>query len=285
MFKYLNMLDMVLTKGERAKTRTGVDVIKVIGHQERFSLSHRFPLLTTKKLSFHNILTELLFFIHGKTDQKWMEERNCKIWKPWATKEWCNSQGRQENDLGPVYGYQWRYFNAPYVDAWSEPDGGVDQLKAIIDTLLSDPNSRRMICSSWNPQQLNQMSLPPCHLLFQVSTINKDLYLHLYQRSADLFIGVPYNIASYALLARMIAHVTGFKAKELIISWNDLHLYVNHIEQAKLQLKRTPKPLPKLEIVGIEEGSGMEGLLSFTKDNFILCNYDPHPWIKAEVAV
>jgi thymidylate synthase len=283
---YLDALEMVLERGVPHTNRTGVSTRRVIGHQARFDLRERFPLLTTKHVSMKNVFNELRFFILGETDHAWLEERGCRIWKPWSTAEWCAKQGLGAGDLGPIYGFQWRHFGAAYSSKDADyADQGVDQLRRAVELVQTDPDSRRIVVSAWNPVAQPQMALPPCHTLFQLSVVNGELYLHLYQRSADLFLGVPYNIASYACLNHMIAHVTDLTPGELIMSWNDLHVYDNHIEQVREQLTREPRELPTLSIEGVPRGSGFDGLLAIDWQHIRLKGYEPAGRLRAPVAV
>ncbi|RME73548.1 MAG: thymidylate synthase [Planctomycetota bacterium] len=286
MHSYLELLRDVLEHGRPHRNRTGVPTRRVIGRQGRFDLRERFPLLTTKHVSFRNVFSELRFFVLGRTDNAWLESRGCRIWAPWASAQWCAKQGLEPGDLGPIYGFQWRHFGATYRGMHADHTGeGVDQLRLAVETLQRDPDSRRIVVSAWNPVAQPRMALPPCHTLFQLSVVEGELYLHLYQRSADLFLGVPYNIASYACLTHMLAHVTDLRPGELIISWNDLHLYENHLDQVREQLSRTPRPLPVLRIEGIERGSGFEGLLAIEYEHLRLEGYKPAGRLRAPVAV
>ena len=263
MTQYQNLLQDVLTNGVERSDRTGTGTIGVFGRQARFNLADGFPLLTTKKLHLRSIIHELLWFLSGDTNIKYLKDNGVSIWDEWAD---------AEGNLGPVYGHQWR--------SWG---GKVDQISLLIDGLKNNPFSRRHIVSAWNPSDLENMALPPCHCLFQFFVEPGDtpkLSLQLYQRSCDLFLGVPFNIASYALLLMMVAQVCGYEAKEFIHTYGDLHLYSNHIEQAKLQLSREPRPLPKMKI-----NSEKSNLFDFTFDDFVLEGYNPHPHIPAKVSV
>jgi thymidylate synthase len=262
---YLDLLRHVLDHGERREDRTGVGTLGVFGAQTRYDLRRGFPLLTTKKLHLRSIIVELLWFLRGDTNVRFLHEHNVSIWDEWAD---------ENGDLGPVYGRQWR--------SWECPDGrSIDQIRRLLDGLRRDPFSRRLIVSAWNPADVDRMALPPCHALFQfhVSTDGR-LNCQLYQRSADLFLGVPFNIASYALLTLMIAQVTSLEPGEFIHAFGDLHLYLNHIDKARLQLERTPRPLPIMRL-----NPEISDLFEFRLADFSLENYDPHPHIKAPVAV
>ena len=232
MKQYLELLDRILTEGIKKEDRTGTGTVSIFGNQMRFNLEEGFPLLTTKKLHLKSIIYELLWFLRGDTNIKYLKEHGVSIWDEWAD---------ENGDLGPVYGHQWR--------SWPDENGGtIDQIKNVVNQIRNNPNSRRMIVSAWNVAEVERMALPPCHTMFQFYVANGRLSLQLYQRSADTFLGVPFNIASYALLLQMMAQVTGLKAGDFIHTTGDTHLYLNHIEQAKLQLTRTPRPLPRMVI-------------------------------------
>jgi len=264
MRQYLNLLRDVLENGVRKEDRTGVGTWSVFGRQVRFDLSQGFPVLTTKKLHLKSIIVELLWFLRGDTNVAFLKEHGVTIWDEWAD---------PHGNLGPVYGAQWR--------SWPTPDGGhIDQIGEVLHSLKHNPDSRRHVVSAWNVGQLSQMALPPCHCLFQFYVANGKLSCQLYQRSADIFLGVPFNIASYALLTLMICHVLGYEPGEFIHSFGDLHLYTNHREQALLQLSREPRPLPKMWI-----NPEVRDLFAFRYEDFRLEGYDPHPHIKAPVAV
>ena len=264
MRQYLNLLDRILNEGVSKDDRTGTGTLSVFGHQMRFDLSAGFPALTTKKLHMRSIVHELLWFLSGDTNVRYLQEHGVTIWN-----EWADSEG----DLGPVYGYQWR--------SWPTADGReIDQISGVIEQIRDDPDSRRHIVSAWNVAAIDQMKLPPCHLLFQFYVADGRLSCQMYQRSADVFLGVPFNIASYALLTMMVAQVCHLEAAEYIHTIGDAHLYLNHVEQAKLQLTRTPKPLPKMHI-NPEVGS----VFDFRFEDFELSDYDPDPHIKAPIAV
>ena len=264
MRQYLELMEHVLADGVEKHDRTGIGTLSVFGHQMRFDLADGFPLTTTKKLHVKSIIHELLWFLAGDTNIKYLNENGVRIWD-----EWADAKG----DLGPVYGRQWR--------SWATPDGGaIDQLANVVAAIKRNPDSRRLIVSAWNPADVDRMALPPCHCLFQFYVAKGRLSCQLYQRSADIFLGVPFNIASYALLTMMMAQVTGLKPGEFIHTFGDAHLYLNHVEQAHLQLSRAPRALPVMAI-----NPDVKDLFAFRYEDFRLQNYDPHPHIKAEVAV
>ena len=261
---YLKLLSDILENGADKSDRTGTGTRSLFGYQMRFDLSKGFPLVTTKKLHLKSIIYELLWFIRGETNVRWLQERGVKIWDEWAD---------ENGDLGPVYGSQWR--------SWPAPDGRhIDQLAAGVESIRNKPDSRRHIVSAWNPAEVDEMALPPCHCLFQFYVANGKLSCQLYQRSADTFLGVPFNIASYALLTHMMAQVTGLEVGDFVHSFGDVHLYNNHFEQARLQLTREPRPLPKLVI-----NPERKRLEDFVFEDFSFEGYDPHPHIKADVSV
>lgn len=264
MKQYLDLLNRILTEGTEKSDRTGTGTISVFGHQMRFNLEDGFPCLTTKKLHLKSIIHELLWFLQGDTNIKYLQENGVRIWNEWAD---------ENGELGPVYGHQWR--------SWPDYNGGsIDQIKQVVDTIKNNPDSRRIMVSAWNVAEVNQMALPPCHSLFQFYVANGKLSLQLYQRSADTFLGVPFNIASYALLLQMMAQVTGLKAGEFIHTLGDAHIYLNHLEQVKLQLTREPRPLPTMKI-----NPEVKDIFSFKYEDFELVNYNPLPHIKGVVAV
>lgn len=264
MKNYLDLLSYVLENGVDRSDRTGTGTRSIFGYQMRFDLAKGFPLLTTKKLHLRSIIYELLWFLRGDTNVKWLNEHGVSIWDEWAD---------ENGDLGPVYGYQWR--------SWPSPDGRhIDQIANVVDMIFKTPNSRRLIVSAWNPALVDEMALPPCHCLFQFYVAEGKLSCQLYQRSADIFLGVPFNIASYALLTMMIAQVTGLKPGEFIHTFGDAHLYSNHFEQAKLQLTRTPLALPTMKL-----NPDVKDLFKFEYEDFELMNYVAAPHIKAPVAV
>ncbi len=261
---YLDLLEKVLSTGTEKTDRTGTGTYSLFGHQLRFDLQQGFPLVTTKKVHMKSIVHELLWFLAGSTNIAYLKENGVSIWD-----EWADDQG----ELGPIYGYQWR--------SWLSPDGTkIDQIQSIVEQIKKNPDSRRLIVSAWNVAHIEEMALPPCHTLFQFYVADGKLSCQLYQRSADIFLGVPFNIASYALLTHMMAQATGLKAGDFVHTFGDVHLYKNHVEQAKLQLTRTPKPLPKLLI-----NPDVKSLFDFRYSDFSLCEYEPHPPIKAPVAV
>ena len=264
MKQYLDLLQRIVNEGTRKEDRTGTGTLSVFGHQMRFNLEEGFPLLTTKKLHLKSIIHELLWFLKGDTNVKYLQENGVRIWNEWAD---------ENGELGPVYGHQWR--------SWPDYNGGhIDQIQDIVNALKNNPDSRRMIVSAWNVAEVGQMALPPCHCLFQFYVANGKLSLQLYQRSADTFLGVPFNIASYALLTMMMAQVSGLKPGDFIHTTGDTHLYLNHLEQAKEQLKRTPRTLPRMVI-----NPNVTSIFDFKYDDFTLEGYNPLPHIKAEVSV
>jgi thymidylate synthase len=261
---YHDLMTRILETGVRKDDRTGTGTLSVFGHQMRFDLGQGFPLVTTKKLHLKSIIVELLWFLRGDTNIKYLKDHGVSIWDEWAD---------ENGDLGPVYGRQWR--------SWAAPDGRVvDQIADLIAMIKKNPDSRRLVVSAWNPADVPAMALPPCHLLFQFYVANGRLSCQLYQRSADVFLGVPFNIASYALLTLMVAQVTGLKPGEFVHTLGDAHLYVNHLDQARLQLSRAPRPLPTLRLT--PEVMEIDG---FRLEDFTLEGYDPHPHIKAPVAI
>jgi thymidylate synthase len=278
---YLDLLRHVRQSGERRADRTGVGTLGIFGAQLRFDLSQGFPLVTTKKVHLRSIIQELLWFLAGRTDNQWLNERQVTIWDEWATPEQCARFGRKPGDLGPVYGHQWRNFGAT-----RKPDGtyaadGVDQIRRLLDDLRAKPASRRHLVTGWNPAEADQVALPPCHTLFQFHVSGDGrLSCQLYQRSADLFLGVPFNIASYALLTHMIAQVSGLRAGDFVHTFGDAHLYLNHLEQVDLQLTREPRPLPTLRL-----NPAVTDLFAFRAEDISVEGYDPHPAIKAPVAI
>ena len=264
MQQYLNLLNRILAEGTQKGDRTGTGTLSIFGHQMRFDLRDGFPLLTTKKLHLKSIIYELLWFLRGDTNVHYLQEHGVRIWNEWAD---------ENGELGPVYGHQWR--------SWPDYKGGtIDQIKNVVEMIKHNPDSRRMLVTAWNPAEVDDMALPPCHCLFQFYVADGRLSLQLYQRSADSFLGVPFNIASYALLLQMIAQVTGLEAGEFIHTTGDTHLYLNHLEQAKLQLTREPRPLPKMKI-----NPDVKDIFDFKYEDFELIGYDPLPHIPGVVAV
>lgn len=261
---YLSLLKRILNEGHQKGDRTGTGTLSVFGHQMRYDLQDGFPLLTTKKLHLKSIIYELLWFLRGDTNVRWLQDHGVRIWNEWAD---------ENGDLGPVYGHQWR--------SWPDYRGGtIDQIAQVEEMIKRNPNSRRMLVTAWNPAEVEDMALPPCHCLFQFYVADGRLSLQLYQRSADTFLGVPFNIASYALLLQMMAQVTGLQPGEFIHTTGDTHLYLNHLEQARLQLSRTPRPLPKMVI-----NPDVKSIFDFRYEDFQLLDYHPWPHIAAEVSV
>jgi thymidylate synthase len=264
MRQYLDLMERVLADGAEKHDRTGTGTLSVFGHQMRFDLGQGFPLVTTKKLHLKSIIHELLWFLAGDTNVKYLRDHGVTIWDEWAD---------ERGDLGPVYGRQWR--------SWPARDGGtIDQMANVIEAIRRNPDSRRLIVTAWNPADVDRMALPPCHCLFQFYVANGKLSCHLYQRSADVFLGVPFNIASYALLTMMVAKVTGLEAGDFVHSFGDAHLYLDHLEQARLQLSRLPRKLPQLRI-----DPAVTDLFAFRYEDFSVEGYDPHPHIRAKLAV
>lgn len=264
MKQYLDILDRILKEGVKKEDRTGTGTLSIFGTQSRYNLNDGFPLLTTKKLHLKSIIYELLWFLRGDTNVRWLQEHGVRIWNEWAD---------ENGELGPVYGHQWR--------AWPDYKGGtIDQIKNVVRQIRETPDSRRMIVNAWNVAEVDSMALPPCHTMFQFYVADGRLSLQLYQRSADTFLGVPFNIASYALLLQMVAQVTGLKAGDFIHTTGDTHLYLNHLDQARLQLTRTPRKLPVMKI-----NPDVKDLFDFRYEDFQLEGYDPYDHIKAEVSV
>ena len=264
MQQYLKLLDRILTEGATKTDRTGTGTMSVFGNQMRFDMADGFPLLTTKKLHLKSIIYELLWFLRGDTNVHYLQEHGVRIWNEWAD---------ENGELGPVYGHQWR--------SWPDYNGGtIDQIQNVVDMIKNHPDSRRMMVTAWNPAEVEQMALPPCHCLFQFYVAEGRLSLQLYQRSADTFLGVPFNIASYALLLQMMAQVTGLQPGDFIHTTGDTHLYLNHLDQARLQLTRTPRPLPTMKI-----NPDVKNLFDFHYEDFQLEGYDPWPHIAATVSV
>lgn len=264
MKQYHDLLQRVLDEGVEKEDRTGTGTISIFGHQSRFPMSDGFPVLTTKKLHLKSIIHELLWFLNGDTNIKYLNDHGVRIWNEWAG---------EDGDLGHIYGYQWR--------SWPDYNGGhIDQISEVVETLKKNPDSRRIIVSSWNVADIPNMKLPPCHAFFQFYVAEGKLSLQLYQRSADIFLGVPFNIASYALLLKMMAQVTGLQEGDFVHTFGDAHIYRNHLEQVKLQLSREPRPLPQMMI-----NPDVKDIFGFRYEDFELRGYDPHPHIKGEVAV
>lgn len=280
MQQYLDLLRLALEHGKDREDRTGTGTRGVFGHQMRFDLRQGFPLLTTKKLHTKSIFHELLWFLRGETHVRSLQDAGVRIWNDWATPEQTARFGRAEGDLGPVYGHQWRNYGATLEADGTYANDGVDQLKRLVHDIVESPHSRRLIVTGWNPKEADRVALPPCHTLFQFYVQDGELSCQLYQRSADIFLGVPFNIASYALLTMLVAHVTNLKPGDFVHTFGDAHLYRNHFEQAKLQLTRSPRPLPRLRIA-----SDRRDLFAFRYEDFVLEGYDPHPHIAAEVSV
>jgi thymidylate synthase len=264
MKQYLELAETILNDGVKKEDRTGTGTLSIFGYQMRFNLSEGFPAITTKKLHLKSIIHELLWFLKGETNIQYLQENGVRIWNEWAD---------DNGELGPVYGYQWR--------SWPKPDGSyVDQISEVVDSIKNNPDSRRHIVNAWNVGLLDDMALPPCHMFFQFYVANGKLSCQLYQRSADVFLGVPFNIASYALLTMMMAQVTGLDPGEFVHTFGDAHIYTNHIDQVKLQLGRETKKLPQMKI-----NPDIKSIFDFKYEDFELVNYDPHPHIKGKVAI
>lgn len=264
MKQYLDLLSHVMEHGTRKEDRTGTGTLSTFGYQMRFDLSEGFPLLTTKKLHIKSILHELLWFLQGETNIRYLNENGVRIWNEWAD---------EHGDLGHIYGYQWR--------SWPDANGNaIDQISGVVDSIMHNPDSRRHIVSAWNVGELNRMALPPCHILFQFYVADGKLSCQLYQRSADIFLGVPFNIASYAFLLKMMAQVTGLEAGDFVHTLGDAHIYLNHLDQVKLQLTRTPRPLPLVHL-----NPSVRSIFDFKFTDFQVENYDPHPHIRGVISV
>lgn len=277
---YLDLLQKVMDTGERREDRTGVGVKSIFGHQMRFDLSAGFPALTTKRLHLQSIWAELLWFLKGDTHVSSLHQYGVKIWDEWATPQECAKFRRQAGDLGPIYGHQWRNFGATLQADGTYAQDGVDQIQELLHTIRHNPTSRRMIVTGWNPKECNQVTLPPCHTLFQFYVSHNKLHCQLYQRSADIFLGLPFNIASYSLLTHLLAITCGLEPGEFIHTLGDAHLYLNHIEQAHIQLAREPRPLPRLVF-----DRPVRNIDDWEPEQIRLEGYDPHPHIKAPIAV
>ncbi|MDQ2837836.1 MAG: thymidylate synthase [Actinomycetota bacterium] len=264
MRQYLELLDTVLTRGTLKDDRTGTGTLSIFGHQLRFDLNQGFPAVTTKKLQLKSVVGELIWFLQGSTNVRWLQERGISIWDEWAD---------ADGELGPVYGHQWR--------SWPAPDGRqIDQIARVVQSIRTNPDSRRHIVSAWNVAEVDDMALPPCHTMFQFYVADGRLSCQLYQRSADVFLGVPFNIASYALLTHMVAQVCGLGVGDFVHTFGDAHLYLNHLDQATLQLSREPRALPRLEL-----NPARTELADFVESDVTLLDYHPHPWIKAPISV
>lgn len=280
MQQYLSLLRTILENGKDRQDRTGTGTRGVFGYQMRFDLADGFPLLTTKKVHVKSIIHELLWFVRGETHVKPLQDAGVRIWNEWSTAEQTARFGRKEGDLGPVYGHQWRNFGATRRADGTYENDGVDQLRRLLHDIREKPHSRRLLVTGWNPKEADEVALPPCHTLFQFYVQDGTLSCQLYQRSADVFLGVPFNIASYALLTMMVAQATGLKPGEFVHTFGDAHLYKNHLEQAAMQLTREPRKLPRMVI-----NPDVHDLFAFRFEDFTLEGYDPHPHIAAEVSV
>lgn len=287
--QYLELAKRIIETGNKKQDRTGVGTLSIFGAQMRFDLNEGFPILTTKKVHFPSVVKELLWFISGDTNNKTLQEQGVRIWNEWATKEQCAKFGRKEGDLGPVYGHQWRNFGASKKKVfnpetkdleWVYDDDGIDQLSKVINDIKTNPNSRRLIVSGWNPKEADLVCLPPCHTVFQFYVHDGKLSCHLYQRSGDFFLGIPFNIASYALLTHMIAQVCDLGVGEFVHTISDAHVYSNHLDAFAEQMKREPYSLPKIVLNG-----NVKSLFEFKYEDIQLEGYQHHPAIKAEVAV
>jgi thymidylate synthase len=281
MKQYQTLLRHILDNGNRHEDRTGVGTISTFGYQTRFDLREGFPIVTTKRVPFRWVAEELFWFLSGDTNEDNLQERGVDIWKEWADAEHTSRFGREAGDLGPIYGYLWRSFGGDYPER-----NGFDQIFDLIDQIKTNPNSRRLIVSGWNPETAVEVDLPPCHTLFHFKVENeKTLHCQLYQRSADAFLGVPFNISSYALLTHLVAHVCDLEVGDFIHTFGDLHIYLNHLEQVETLLERKPLELPELEIVEAGNLKGLDGLLNFKYENLKLKDYKSHKKIVAPVAV
>ena len=277
---YLDLLNEVIQKGNDREDRTGTGTLSLFGYQMRIDLQEGFPLLTTKKVHLKSIIHELLWFVRGQTHVSHLQQVGVTIWNEWATTEQTGRFGRPEGDLGPVYGHQWRNFGATRCENGSYLPDGIDQLSNVVEQIRTTPKSRRLIVSGWNPKEVDQVTLPPCHTLFQFYVHDGRLSCQLYQRSADAFLGVPFNIASYSLLTLMIAQISNLQAGCFIHSFGDVHLYKNHLEQVRIQMTRQPRPLPSMQL-----DPKVKDLYDFRYEHFKLKDYNPYPYIKAPIAV
>jgi thymidylate synthase len=281
MRQYHDLLRHILDKGSRHEDRTGIGTISTFGYQTRFDLREGFPIVTTKRVPFRWVAEELFWFLSGSTDEADLQARGVDIWQEWATDEQTARFGRQTGDLGPVYGYLWRSFGGDYPEM-----NGIDQIARLIREIETNPNSRRLIVTGWNPETCDEVALPPCHTLFQFKIENgRTLHCQLYQRSADAFLGVPFNISSYALLTHLVAHACDLEAGDFIHTFGDLHIYSNHLDQVNELLDRDPLPLPELRFVNADDLKGLDGLLNFKWENLDLAGYKSHGKIAAPVAV
>ncbi|MBV9242002.1 MAG: thymidylate synthase [Acidobacteria bacterium] len=281
MRQYHHLLRYILDHGTRHEDRTGVGTISAFGYQARFDLKEGFPIVTTKRVPFRWVAEELFWFLSGSTNEAELRARGVDIWEEWATPEQTARFGREAGDLGPVYGYLWRSFGGDYPKT-----NGVDQIARLVNEIETNPNSRRLIVSGWDPRVCDDVALPPCHTLFQFKVVDgKTLHCQLYQRSADAFLGVPFNISSYALMTHLVAHVCGLEVGEFIHTFGDLHIYSNHLDQVNELLAREPFPLPRLEFVDADQLRGLDGLLNFRYENLALVGYQSHAKIAAPVAV
>lgn len=281
MKQYQQLLQHILDNGTAHSDRTGVGTISVFGYQNRYNLREGFPIVTTKRVPFRWVAEELFWFLSGDTNEKNLRARGVDIWAEWADEAHTQKFGREEGDLGPVYGYLWRSFGGDYPQM-----NGFDQVKSLIEEIEKNPNSRRLIISGWNPETATKVDLPPCHTLFQFKIENeKTLHCQLYQRSADAFLGVPFNISSYALLTHLVAHACDLQVGDFVHTFGDLHIYSNHLKQVEELLRREPLPLPKLEFANADNLKGLEGLLNFKYENLELKGYQSHGKIAAPVAV
>lgn len=292
-YQYLNLLQDILDNGQSKQDRTGTGTLSVFGRQIRFNLAKGFPLLTTKRVHLKSIIHELLWFLKGDTNIKYLQENKVRIWDEWATKEQCAKFNREEGDLGPIYGHQWTRYGATLFGPYSVikngveekrpanyDNDGVNQIQKAVDLLKKNPDSRRIIVSAWNPKESDRVALPACHSLFQFYVLDGKLSCQLYQRSADVFLGVPFNIASYALLTMMMAQVCSLELGDYVHTFGDVHIYNNHVEQVKLQLSREPRLFPKM-IINPE----VKDIFGFKYEDFKLEDYNPHPRIKAKVSI